>query len=913
MQSQSRAWLVLLLFFCSGATALVYEVVWSKFLSQMFGSTIYAQTAVLAVFMGGLALGNKLFGRWADKSLRPVRAYGLLEIAIGVYALLFPLIDRVVDRIFIAIGSGLIDHAGLLFALKAVLAAVLLLGPTILMGGTLPLMAAWLQKSASSDAGRRSARFYSVNSLGAVTGSALAGFFLVQHYGMIATLYITATVNIVLGLAAMFIGREVVTRTSDLRPPPSAPQTPDPKPQTPTSLRYAGLIVALTGAVSMGLEILASRSLALIFGSSLQSFAVVLIAFILGIGLGSAWIASPGRRIRSNEGMMIVLLGIAAAWVAILVMNIESWVDFYRIARTGIARTPVGYVIHQFLTVTIALVVLGVPAACIGAVLPLMIRAVSGEGKLLGQRVGVLLTWNTLGCVLGVLLTGFFLMPAFGLRHAFGVLALTLAVVALILALGRRTRLGLAGAVFACGLAGLLFFQDDLGWKNVLSSGVFRMWETKFDPHLMPARKERVKIVFYEDGSDATVTVDKTDGFYEPVSIGMRINGKTEASMSDLGTQFLCSHIPMLAKPGAKDVFVLGLASGMTATVPLTYPIERLDVAENCEPVIKASHFFDEWNRNVLKDPRTHLWREDGRTVLKLRPQLYDVIITQPSNPWFVGTGSVFSKEYYDVTASRLKPGGIVAQWVQLYETQDEIVELVLRTFGSVFPYTEIWDTAGGDILLLGSKQPWASNPDVFRRGFAIERVRLDMQMIDIFSPELLFARQIASQRTAFAIPSAGPIQSDRHPILEYVAPKAFYLGGGSQMLSSFDERTHQQLLAPIEKRQALASLPIAQTQLTFDDRSTVNQQFWGCIYGHEFGANVPCALPTPNPAPAPPTDGTVINLCHAAIAQGNWAQAEQLATYALAQQPNNRDAAYLKRVVDRQLYPAGNPGVLKY
>ena len=247
MQSRNRAWLVLALFFFSGATALVYEVVWSKFLSQMFGSTIYAQTAVLAAFMGGLALGNKFFGRWADRAVRPVRAYGVLEIAIGLYAFLFPLLDRAADHLFVAVGTGLVEHAGMLLALKAVLAAALLLGPTILMGGTLPLMAAWLQKS-TDDAGRRSARFYSVNSLGAVCGSALAGFYLVQHFGMIATLYITATVNIVIGLAAMWVGRdqrtEIRDQTSDLRPP-----TSDFRP--PTSGLWPGLIVAITGAVSM--------------------------------------------------------------------------------------------------------------------------------------------------------------------------------------------------------------------------------------------------------------------------------------------------------------------------------------------------------------------------------------------------------------------------------------------------------------------------------------------------------------------------------------------------------------------------------------------------------------------------------------------------------------------------------------
>jgi len=905
MESRNRAWLVLVLFFFSGATALIYEVVWSKFLSQMFGSTIYAQTAVLAVFMGGLALGNKLFGRRADRSLRPVRAYGLLEIAIGIYAFLFPWLDRVTDHLFIAMGSRIVEHAGWLLLLKGFLAAALLLGPTILMGGTLPLMAAWLQRL-TDDAGRGSARFYSVNSLGAAIGAALAGFFLVQRFGMIATLYITAAVNVIIGIVAMVVGAAVAASGEagkSKERESGVEKASNLNPDTASAIPYAGVIVAFTGAVSMGLELLASRSLALIFGSSLQSFAVVLVSFILGIGLGSAWIASPNRRFRSNEGMIVITLCLAAGWVSFLVLNIESWVDVYRIARTGLARTPTGYVYHELLTVGIAMVVLGVPAASIGAVLPLMIRSVAGEGKLLGKRVGTLLTWNTLGCVAGTLFTGFFLMPALGLRNAFGALALTLTVLAIVIAMRRQMKLGMVLAAGTLVLTGALFLRSDHDWKQVMSSGIFRVRETAYEPRLMPFRKEHIKLLYYEDGPDATVSVEQTDGTLAPASIGLRINGKPDAGTAlDLGTQLLVGHLPMMAKPGSKDVFVLGLASGMTAAALLEYPLETLDIAENCEPVIKASAYFDDWNRHALKDPRTKLWREDARTVLKLRPQkLYDVIITEPSNPWTVGVGSIFSREFYQLSASRLKPGGVVAQWFHIYETSDEIVDLVLRTFRSVFPNMEIWDVGAGDIILLGSPTPWRTGPDVFRSSFAIPGVQKDMAMVDIYSPEMLMTRQLASQRTAFAVGGVGPIQVDRFPLIEYAAPRAFYLSPASRLLDRYDERTHQQLLSPPEKRQGYQTLNPEAVRLVFATFTSVNGQLYGCIQGDPNTQGIPCALPTFQPSAPPPTDGTVINLCYAAIAAGDWQRADQLATYALQQQPDNIDAAYLKRIIDRQ------------
>ena len=203
----------------------------------------------------------------------------------------------------------------------------------------------------------------------------------------------------------------------------------------------------------------------------------------------------------------------------------------------------------------------------------------------------------------------------------------------------------------------------------------------------------------------------------------------------------------------------------------LSYPVEKIVIAENCGPVVRASFFFTNWNRSVLNDPRTRLWHEDARTVLKLSPQRYDVIVAEPSNPWTVGIGSVFSREFYQLAAGRLKSGGIMAQWFHVYEMHDGIVELVLRTFGSVFPHVEIWDSCNGDIILLGSFDPWPTGPEIFRTGFNLPGVESDLAQIGIRSPEALLARQLASQRTAFAITGPGPMQSDIFPVLEYAAP----------------------------------------------------------------------------------------------------------------------------------------------
>src|SRR5437867_237253 len=249
-KNRDFGWLVLGLFFCSGATALVYEVVWSKFLSQMLGSTVYAQTVVLAVFMGGLALGNRFAGRSADGLEQPVRIYGILEIGIGLYGALFSTLYSVADRAFVALGSSMVEHGWLLLGLKALFSTLLLLFPTVLMGCTLPLLAAWLKKH-YQEAGQQSALFYGINSLGAVLGAGLAGFYLVENWGLTGTLLLAATANILVGTIAFLLDRGEQSESA-------AATAAQPGDLPAEAWRWAALLVGATGGISMGLELLAS-------------------------------------------------------------------------------------------------------------------------------------------------------------------------------------------------------------------------------------------------------------------------------------------------------------------------------------------------------------------------------------------------------------------------------------------------------------------------------------------------------------------------------------------------------------------------------------------------------------------------------------------------------------------------------
>jgi len=592
------------------------------------------------------------------------------------------------------------------------------------------------------------------------------------------------------------------------------------------------MLVAVTGGTSMGLEVLASRSLILVVGGSLQAFALVLMAFILGIGLGSVFISS-WRFVKGREhGFLYILLLGAGTLVSVYVIYIEQWIVIYSQARSGLASNAAGYIWHQLLISGLAICLLGVPAALLGAVVPLAIRTVAETPSLIGQKVGRLLTWNTIGAVVGVLLTGFVLMPLFGLRGAFAILSIGLIFLAGAIAAVRRERIPLA--IAACLTIALLIGINSKGedWRVVMRSGAFRLQSVALSSRSLETLKKSVDLLFYKDAPDATVSVERTKR-RATNELVLRINGKPDASTTgDLATQFLMGHLPLIMRPGAKDVFVLGFGSGITAGAALTHPIDRLVIAENCRPVLEAGPLFGEFNRNVLTHKKTVVRNEDGRAALKLSRQLYDVIISEPSNPWMAGVATVFSRDYYQIAASRLKPGGLMAQWFHTYEMNDEVVFLVLRTFCSVFPYVELWEPQARDLLLIGSMQPWESNQAVFERAFENPATRQDLAKLGIVSGAGIWARQIACQSTAFAIAGDGPIESDELPILEYAAPRAFFVGKTSEALFNFDERTKQFPLAPAAKVSTLRSVPDDLLLSFFSGFSTANPELTRWLQG---------------------------------------------------------------------------------
>ena len=316
---------------------------------------------------------------------------------------------------------------------------------------------------------------------------------------------------------------------------------------------------------------------------------------------------------------------------------------------------------------------------------------------------------------------------------------------------------------------------------------------------------------------------------------------------------------------------------------------------------------FKPWNGDVLHNPKLKIVYEDARTVLKLSPTKFDVIIAEPSNPWTVGVGSVFSLEFYKLAASKLKPGGIMAQWFHVYEIHDDIVGLVLRTFGQVFPNFEIWDCNDSDIVMVGSLEPWESTPEAYKEAFTRNEPVRDLQRLGINSPTALFARQIASQRTAFAIPGDGPIQQDWMPVLEYHAPKAFFLGTRSRLLGKFDERTWQQYHAPVWKRKAFASLSDAELRSIFRKDGSVNDEIM--YYVNRLGTNSAPTLTADFPNIFRPTNHVAVasgaqpapaEVIKVSFNKGDLPKAKSLLEEALKARPEDGELQYLSRLLAR-------------
>ena len=781
--------MALFCFFVSGTAGLIYQIVWARYLALFLGHTSYAIVAVLAAFMGGLALGNAWFGAHADRSSRPLALYGWLEIGITVYAVIFPAYYSLCHDSYIFLGKYCPPGSAALVALKFAFSILTILIPTILMGATFPVLAKFVTRSVS-ELRERVAALYSINSAGAVAGVLIAEYWWIQSLGLEMTVYSAAALNLTAGVAALYLSSWM----EEGKPSNRGVSATEPSVEEHFSsreLRLATIAIGVSGFVAMLYEVAWTRLLALVLGSSTHAFSLMLMTFITGIAFGS-WLVYRWKTLRRTlDAFAWAELALAGS-LFISMFFYEYLPYWFSHLASQLARQPETYKVFQFVQALVCFLVMFIPTVCLGATLPLASRVATSELARTGRSIGRVFSVNTVGTVLGTIVTGLWLLPAAGLTRTFAIGIALNSVIGL--ALLQRNRLNRRWVVLTTiGCIGIVWLSGTLlsnNWQRAFSIG---LWRNLTPPADIAAYRDRIKnetLIYHKDGAGSTVTVFEWKNLTRD-SIALKVNGKPDASTDlDVTTQRLLGHIPMLLKPGSTNVLVVGLGSGMTCGSVAKHPsVGRIDVVEISPEVAEAARFFENYNDDILDNPRLRLVVEDAKSFLKTTDENYDAIISEPSNPWMAGVAGVFTLEYYESCRAKLHAGGLMAQWVHIYESSEEMLNMVISTFSAVFPYTSIWRTAVGDLLLIGSTTPRNVDLEEMEGNFRIQDVKADMARIGIVELPVLLACEIVSQDNgAFLPPTQSPMHSDFFPALEHLSEKAFFVQRQTFHWLSFDE-----------------------------------------------------------------------------------------------------------------------------
>jgi len=781
---------VALFFIVTGATGLIYQVAWFKYIALFLGNSTYAQMIVLSTFLGGLAAGNYIFGKKSEKILNHVRVYGFLELFVGIYCFIYPVLSHFLGNLFLNTASDFnISSQNLLFIiLRFVFASSLLLLPTFAMGGTLPLISKFFIEKIS-EVRRELAILYFLNSLGAVWGIIMSGFFLIKYIGLDNTIYVTAIINILIGAFAILLGRKKEISFEKQ----TEVETYDNYQIKKSTLDIIIAIAGTSGMAALLYEILWVRLLVNFLGSSTYAFSVMLLAFISGITSGSFIVAS-GFIKKFNKIKMIAFFQTAIAFSTMLSLVLYERFPYvlWNIAHI-FNKTKTSFGIFLGIEFLLCFSLLLLPTIFMGMTLPVIADIVSGVNKKIGQTVGKVFSINTVGTVLGVLLTSLLFLPLFGIKGSFEI-GIGINLFSAIVLIINYDKIRLSGKIKTTGSilsVFIIFLALIPEWNvNTLVKGVFRSLN-KVPPASFAKYNEIIKadsVLYYKEGITANVAVLQLKR--KNSEKRLIINGKADASsVGDLPTQVLLGQLPSMLHPNPKNAFVIGFGSGSTVNSVLTHDIKKVTCVEMSSEVIEASEHFSEINKNCLADPRLNLVVEDALTYLKLSKEKYDVIISEPSNPWIAGIGNLFSMEYFDLCKSKLAEGGIMVQWFHLYELNDDISRMVISTFKKSFPEVQIWRSLHFDILLIGSKKKINLDIELFKSKFSKPKVKKNFQTIGINNPFTLMSLQVLSNTGVYKLTNFHRLNSEKHPLLEFLAPESFYMSKTSNMVQSNDEK----------------------------------------------------------------------------------------------------------------------------
>ena len=773
--NDSTILLIGLCFIVSGATGLIYEVLWARMLGLVFGATTLAVSTVLAAFMGGLALGSALAGKLAPRIKKPLATYGLMEIGIAAYALLVPLLFRWIDHVYALIWQQFQPGFFAFSLWRFVLSGLVLLVPTTLMGATLPVLAAAVVYSSGRNSNSVT-RLYACNLAGAILGTLAAGFVLLPALGVRTTIAVAAVLNVIVGGVAIILQRrtQATAAVGQIDAEVDGPRLDF------GSSRFWIFAALASGFVTISTQVSWTRILTMIIGSSTYAFSIVVALFLIGLAAG-AWFVARKDRTDKLRAMILKVEALTAISLLLSLFVLNKLPAM--LIHVGLGFDTSSWAGLLFLQILSATLLILVPALLMGMVMPLVLVWASGDQAKAVSRVGRSYAVNTIGAIAGAFITGFVLIPKTSTRFTLLLAATCCLVVAAAAYKPGESRDPALKRSLAVGLTVVLVIVLFLVAPRMnladLSIGAYDSL-VRVLAQTREGTKEETgagdsaavhELLMYQEGPTATVSVRRDQN-----TVSMAINGRTNASDSvyDMPTQVMLGQIPLLIAPKIDTGLIIGYATGITVGSMLQSPIKSVTCVELEPGTVDGSKFFDHINNRPLDDPRTTLIIDDARAFLRVTPNRYDMIVSEPSHPWVPGVANLFTQEFFELGRARLNDEGIFVQWVQIYQLSTDSLRSVLATYHKVFPHVLVFRVGGlnkgKDLLLVGSNRPL--NLDRLSERFMDQRMTAEMARVDLKSEADVTAWFVCDESRLGPAVAGAKINTDDNMHIEMTVPR---------------------------------------------------------------------------------------------------------------------------------------------
>lgn len=764
------------LFFLSGVAALIYQIVWVRSLSLIFGGSHLAVTTVLSVFMLGLALGSFLAGRRITPHQNLLRLYGLIEVGIAIVAAIIFLVVQIYPSVYSWLAQFSPESPTYLTIIRVLFASLLLIPATTLMGATLPILSAYTAKNIDT-IGTRLSILYGLNTIGAVVGVLLAGFLFLPYYTLNVTWGIAVCLNLAIGIVAIVLGNNHKASQEI-----NYPNTPVPTTHEDGNAQGKLILwgIAISGFCALAYEVLWTRVLVIGLGATDYGFTSMLASFLVGIGGGSAiygalkshFLPSIDQRIRVF-GVVQIMIGLATLAAILFLYDLPGYYIFLQSAIEQIGMPP--FTSRQFANLILALTFLGAPALLMGFAFPLAGEIYARCKNSTGRAVGEIAAANTIGAILGAALTGFVLIALVGIERSIHLFILVN------IAYGGLLLTHRVGKSFSTWLSPLV--AAIIGLVLLFNPDSFKVWDKDFfavyrsnKPEAFSSRKlidqqlKRYQVEYYGEGASSIVAASRVGNL-----LVFSTNGRVEATTGaqDMQNQFGLGHLPMMLHKNPKEVLVVGGGSGMTLGSTLVYPsVSQVTLVELEPKVLGVIKAFAPYNHDALNQPKLKIVLNDGRNHLLTTKKKYDVITSDPIHPWFRGAGYLYTQEYFQLEASRLNEGGVVAQWLPLYQMEPEHVRSVLKTFSQAFDHAIIF-IAYADAILIGSNQPIRLDVDRLKAMLDIPEIGKDMQQVRMGDVNSLLSYFMMGDDGIKKAATNAVINTDNNLYLEFFTPRA--------------------------------------------------------------------------------------------------------------------------------------------